>query len=457
MTTETDARLVAALKWKRPLHSRTGASERLCGIRVFHDFSWLDVFGDERTQFKHGKDLARTVIGECPTTHIPALLLTRRSDVDEGFLLTETHLLFVVNIDDYRRSQTNPALSYLASHLRVDVAQLHGYTGLADLGAPEQLRRAINEHLGVEDVAAWLKAEPERWERLLEVLDRTNERPDGPQDPLDHKAAESPGHRLAAAQQALDSLTAIGHLSDDQIVQLIDLVTQLTKEEGRADLLRGATRDETGRRAATCVIHERTADRIADAEAALDEYGELLLGGHTTETQMQAFLAKNPLIFGLQYANIRAQVEGPSGTMDFLLERLDGYNDLVELKGPHEKLIIAPSHEPGTTLPSPHTYRLSKALGQALAQALAYRERLTRFPDVSEAVHGIPNPRYPRLVIVLGRTESLDPHKKDVLDELNLSLHRTQIVGYDALALQARATLANLRAYLAGSPTPPQS
>lgn len=59
------------------------------------------------------------------------------------------------------------------------------------------------------------------------------------------------------------------------------------------------------------MIHERTADRIADAEAALDEYETLLRGGRTTETQMQSFLTKNPLIFGLQYANIRPQVEGP--------------------------------------------------------------------------------------------------------------------------------------------------
>ncbi len=162
----------AGLPWDPPLRSRRGASERLCGIRVFHDFAWLDVFPDERTQFKHGKDLARTVIQECPTTHTPALLLTQRNDVEEGFRLTDTHLLFVVNIDDYRRSQSNPALSYLASHLRVDVAQLHGYTDLADLGDPEELREAINQHLEVEDVATWLGEDPERERRLFEILDR---------------------------------------------------------------------------------------------------------------------------------------------------------------------------------------------------------------------------------------------------------------------------------------------
>lgn len=431
----------AGLPWDPPLLFRRGARDRLLGIRVFHDFKWLDVFPDRRAQFKHGKDLARTVIRECPDTHKPALLLTQRTDVEEGFRLTDTYLLFVVNIDDYRRSETNPALSYLASHLPVDVARLHGYADLADLGDPDELRDVINRHLKVQDVATWLREDPDRRRRLVEILNDVDDQ---------HSADHS--HGMLAAQDALDSLSALGELSNEQVVQLVDFTTKFTQGEHRLDLLRGATHDETGRRAAARVIHERTVDRIADAEAALAEYERLLSASDTTETDMQTYLTQNPLIFGLQYADIRPQVGGPSGTMDFLLERLDGYNDLVELKGPREKLILAPEHAPGTKLPSPHSYRLSKALGQALAQALAYRERLTRFPDVSEVVHGIPHARYPRLIIVLGRSENLDPHKHDVLRELNRSLHRAQVIGYDALASQARQTLSNVLKLLSSVP-----
>ena len=434
--------VTAGLEWDPPLQERVGARERLCGICVFHDFRWTEVFPDERTQFKHGMDLARTVINECPETHEPALLLTRRNDVDEGFQLTDSHLLFVVNIDDYRRSQTNPALSYLAGHLRVDVADLHTYTELANLGNPNELRRAISQHLDIENVAAWIAEQPERRRQLLEVLDLTAFSHDST------AAVDAERDAMERAQQALDSLNAVGDLSTAQITQLIDFTTKLTSDKNRADLLRGVTLDETGRRLAALIVHERTQDRIADARHALDEYDALLRGEGATETQMQHFLSSNPLIFGLQYANIRPQVEGPSGTMDFLLERLDGYNDLVELKGPGEKLVIAPTHQPGTKLPSPHRYRLSNALGQALAQALAYRERLTRHPGTSEEVHGISNPRHPRLIIVLGRTEDLGQHKKDVLLELNRSLHRTEIIGYDALALRARTTLKTIATYL---------
>lgn len=50
---------------------------------------------------------------------------------------------------------------------------------------------------------------------------------------------------------------------------------------------------------------------------------------------------------------------------------------------------------------------------------------------------------------MLGRTKDLDPHKKDVLRELNPTLHRAHIVGYDALAQQARKTFANIMDFLA--------
>jgi len=43
-----------------------GAEERLCGIDVFYEFPWLDVFPDERTQFKNGKSLAKFVQDKCP-------------------------------------------------------------------------------------------------------------------------------------------------------------------------------------------------------------------------------------------------------------------------------------------------------------------------------------------------------------------------------------------------------
>src|SRR5215210_7844112 len=102
--------------WPTPVWRRVGAPERLAGIRVYHDFRWRDVFRDGRTQFRHGKALAEFVIRECPPDLTPALMLTRDPQAQQGFRRIADHLLFVTNIDEYRRAEGNVALTYLARH-----------------------------------------------------------------------------------------------------------------------------------------------------------------------------------------------------------------------------------------------------------------------------------------------------------------------------------------------------
>lgn len=84
---------------------------------MFHDFDWLDVFSDERTQFKNGKSLATFVLQKCAPGKKPALLLTQRDDVHQGLQRTDTCRVFVVNIDEYRAAEGDAAVSYLATHL----------------------------------------------------------------------------------------------------------------------------------------------------------------------------------------------------------------------------------------------------------------------------------------------------------------------------------------------------
>lgn len=423
------------LDWTLPLRSRRGAPRRLGGIRVFHDFNWLDVFPDRRTLFKNGGVLARTVQARAPDGLTPALLLTRRTDVQQGFTQTATHFLFIVNIDEYRRTPGNPALSYLANHLAVDAARLHEFTDLAELGDPDEVRARVIRQMEVEDVAAWLNEDASRLPLVADLVEIGTTTP-------------------ATIDELLDSVAALGDLPAQQIQQLIELTIGLTGVGHRAELLRGATSDEIGRREASLILHERIGDRISDASREIERYEELLQADGTTETQMQQFLSTHPLLFGLEYAAIRPQVQGPSGSMDFILERFDGYNDLVELKSPGDAIIKAPSQGDHSGAPSPHHYRLSPGLAQALAQAMAYRDRLTRHADAAIELHGISNPRDPRLLIVLGRMDQLERHQQAVLLELNRSLHRAQIVPYDLLARRARAALTNVVKYLeVGTPS----
>ena len=417
------------LEWDRPLRSRRGAPQRLRGILVFYDFRWREIFPDQRTHFRHGQKLAAGVQQRCPDGLKPALLLTRRTDVEQGLLTTPTYFLYVLNIDEWLAAEDDFALAYLATHLAVEPEDLGRFANLSLIGDPADVSEFLEQQLTVDRVAEWLRQDGERLERLARLVDF---RVDAPTD----------------VQHALDAIAALGDLDEHQVQQLIDFVIHLTDTDQRAVLIRGVTTDQPGREAAAVVLHERVAERVADARRDLDTYRALFDNRAANETDMQDFLATHSLLFGLEYASIRPQQSGPSGSMDFLLERFDGYNDVVELKGPNEPILRSREQEPGSGVPTPHRYRLGKELAHALPQALAYRDRLSRHPGAAEEFHGIRNAREPRLLIVLGRQSDLADHERLVLLELNRSLHRAEVVPYDVIAQRAEATLANISAYL---------
>ncbi|NRQ49199.1 Shedu anti-phage system protein SduA domain-containing protein [Aeromicrobium stalagmiti] len=417
------------LEWDRQIWWRRGAPQRLCGISVFYDFAWLDVFADERTHFRHGQRLAEGVQERCPEGLEAALLLTRRTDVAQGLRTTPNHFIYVLNIDEWLAAEDDFSLAYLATHLSVEPEDLSQYADLSLIGDPAEVSKVLDQQLTVDRVAEWLQQDGERIERLAGLVD----------------------FRLAAptdVDHALDVIEALGDLDERQIQKLVDFVSRLTDADQRAALIRGATTDQPGRAAAAVVLHERVAERVADAGRDLEAYRTLLNNPLASETNMQDFLATHPLLFGLEYASIRPQQSGPSGSMDFLLERFDGYNDVVELKGPNEPILRSRQQTPGSAVPTPHHYRLGKELAHALPQALAYRDRLSRHPGAAEEFHGIRNAREPRLLIILGRQSALADHERLVLLELNRSLHRAEVVPYDVIAQRAEVTLTNISSYL---------
>jgi hypothetical protein len=365
----------------------------------------------------------------CPDGLEPALLLTRRTDVEQGLLTTQSHFLYVLNIDEWLRAEDDFALAYLAKHLSVEPENLGRFADLSLIGDPAEVSDLLEQHLSVDRVAEWLRQDEERLERLASLVDF---RADAPTD----------------VQQALDAIAALGDLAEPEIQQVVDFVINLTAADRGAVLIRGVTSDQPGREAAAVVLRERVGERVADARRDLDDYRTLLENGGTSETDMQEFLTTHPLLFGLEYASIRPRQSGPSGSMDFLLERFDGYNDVVELKGPNEPILRSREQEPGSGVPTPHRYRLGKELAHALPQALAYRDRLNRHPGAAEEFHGIPNAREPRLLIVLGRQSALADHERPVLLELNRSLHRAEVLPYDVIAQRAEATIVNISTYL---------
>jgi hypothetical protein len=133
------------------------------------------------------------------------------------------------------------------------------------------------------------------------------------------------------------------------------------------------------------------------------------------------------------------------GTVDFLLERFDGFHDLLELKGPDDR--IFEEHARKRDIRSPSAFRLSRPLALALAQVHAYRDALTD-EGTYEKFYGLPHTREPRITILIGLASELTEQEERILRELNRSLHRVEVVPFDVLSLRAHAVLDNVEHYL---------
>jgi hypothetical protein len=419
--------------WDMPLFHRVGAEERLCGIDVFYEFRWLDVFRDERTQFKNGKSLAKFVEDKCAPGKTPALLLTLRADVHQGLLQTERFSVFVVNIEEYRATEGDAAMSYLANHLGVDITDIEQLRAVADSADPHLLRTFIESSLDIGHIAEWAFDNEARLAQLQEL------------------AGAAPDRAPATLGETLRTIDALGDLSAEDLRALAEFLTTPAEPEQRLELARAATANSAGRRVVGEALAERTSERVADAREAVLAYNELLADSSTTETVMQRFIEQHLWLLGLDYAAIRPRASGPSGAMDFMLKRFDGFHDLLELKSPQDPIVRSPAIEEGAASPPPHEYALSTTLGQALAQALVYRDRLTRHAEAATELFGLEHSRDPRLILVLGRVDDLPPDRRRVLTELNKSLHRVEIVPYDVLSSRATAVLDNIELHFSAA------
>lgn len=415
------------LDWDPPLSHRTGGATFLDGIDVYYDFDWVATLGHDRSQFRNGQCLARLARDNCPDGKTAALLLTARDDIPERPITTNSHFYLVVNLPRYlAQSVGNAALTYRARRLETEIVRV---AELQELASRPEVIEAV---LTAERVAEWVAAEPERRDQIREALGA--DEPAGP-------AADIPA--LVAALGALEEL----ELEPDAVAAVARLFGPGVDRERRLELVRAVTEDPTGRYLTGEVLAERTPQRVADARNAMAAYQDLLDNPDTNETRMQRFIEDNLWLLGLDYAEMRPGQPLLLGAMDFLLERFDGFHDLLELKSPQDSIINV-KNVGGEALPSPSDYALSPRLAQALGQVHVYRDRLTRHAEAIEDLVGLPHTRDPRLIIVIGRADPLPDHSKRVLSELNKSLHRVEVVPYDFLAKRAHAVLDNVVRYL---------
>jgi hypothetical protein len=414
------------LEWNRQLNHRRGADRRLGGIDVYHDFEWRSQFSDQRTQFRNGECMAANVQGQCPPGKTPALLLTDQDDVDEGYRETPRHLVFVLNLPRYLHTYADPSLAYQAHRLGGGLTQL----GPLNERAGDRVRAGaavLEAQIDFDQIAAWAGEDGERLGRLRELAG---------------------GEDRADLGDVLDALAGLGEeLDSDAVARIGALFGPGAERERRLELLRAIAADPDGRYLTGEVMLEELPRRIDEAREALADYRALLGDPGSGETDLQEFIEERLWLLGLEYVKFRARRPLIRGTADFILERVDGFHDLLELKDPQDKIVVAPDANDGVPPPA-NKYALSPALAKALAQSHVYRHTLTSDDRANEQNFGLRDTRDPRLVIVIGRAGALPEHRLQVLRELNKSLHRVEVVPYDALGDRAERVLDNVEKYL---------
>lgn len=414
------------LEWPRQLRHRRGAPERLDGLDLYYDFEWGDHFRDERAQFRHGQALAQFVRRTCPDGKTPAILLTEDVDAEEGFRDTPLHRVCVLHLPSYRAAESDPFLAYLASKLGEGITRIGPLgPGVADRAAAGAAIAA--SPIDIEQVAAWAGEDPDRLQALRDIAG---------------------GEGEADIGEVLAALSALGEeLDSEAVASIATLFGPDADRERRVELLREITADPGGRYLTGEVMLERVPQRIAEARESLSAYSALLADPDSSETDLQDFIEENLWLLGLEYVKARPRYPIIRGSADFILERVDGFHDLLELKSPQDPIVMAPDDVDGKPPPA-NDYALSRSLANALAQAHVYRDSLTSDEQATERNFGLRDTRDPRLVVVIGIAASLPAHRRRVLRELNKSLHRVEIVPYDVLGERAESALTNVEKYL---------
>ncbi len=412
------------IDWDPPLQQRRGSQRRLGGLDVFFDFDWKEVFRHNRSVFPNGQSLAELVARECPAGKTPTLLLTTKADVEASIRDTPDRHIVIVPIGDYLTGAGADAAS--TYYARLSGARLTQLSALAELDfTPSELGEFLNHQLDAVSLERWAHASPANMAILREII-------------------QSLG---AAPNSILQLVQTITSLRKDEIEAITVRIQEVVGIDGLRQMLEAITGSMAGRVATAGVLGACLEERIADARRQLADYQELIGRSNVTETDVQRFLEEHPWIVGLAYVRARPRVEIPRGALDFVLDRYDGFLDFLELKGPDERIIVESREADGRPLPA-SAYSLGPALSKALAQSHLYRANLDDTRGLASQ-YGLNDTRQARIMIVLGRSTDLSPNAREILRQLNLSLHRVEVVPYDLLGARTEGWLQSIEQLLA--------
>lgn len=170
--------------------------------------------------------------------------------------------------------------------------------------------------------------------------------------------------------------------------------------------------------------------RLHELRRLIDEGQEIAKSeGKKLESLYQDFLEENFWMFGMPYICVKGQRRSNVASIpDLLLQRADGFNDVVELENPIDTVFIERSGR----------YEQSAALKEALAQIMDYLDDYAvRYPvEYYEA--GLDTYKA-KGIVVIGRsgTKELERRRR----QLNSYLHGIEIWTYDDLIRNAERVI----------------
>lgn len=152
-----------------------------------------------------------------------------------------------------------------------------------------------------------------------------------------------------------------------------------------------------------------------------------------SEKIFQNWIENNLWIFGVDYVkkhNVRKIAMFSEG--DLLMESVDGYLDLIELKRPNQNILkYDPSHK---------CYYPHKDLSGVIGQSLFYLQKLEEYKLIIEKEYEV-KVIMPRIKIIVGRSDEFNNAENDCIRMLNSKLNSVKIITYDDLVSYGKLLL----------------
>lgn len=156
---------------------------------------------------------------------------------------------------------------------------------------------------------------------------------------------------------------------------------------------------------------------------------DVLMSDSTKESELQAWIKENTWVFGVEYIQfLDVSKIGLHSDSDFIVESLDGYCDLIELKKCDFKLF---NYDSSHKCFYP-TSELSQVLGQSIHYLKVMEDSRLLLKEEDDL-----NVLKPRIKVVIGNSSAMSAKEIEALRLLNDSLHNIEVITYNEIKVRA--------------------